>query len=1158
MSSAPTDRNLLAGILALQMDFIDREQLVAAMNAWVLDKQQPLEQFLVKQGAIDQETHGLISALVTRHLKQHGEDAGKSLASLPNWQEVQSSLLQVSDVDIHATLTRDNALTTGARPAKEHRHPIREQLSQQLRYTIKRLHAKGGLGQVLIAEDQELHREVALKEIQERHADDAECRARFVQEAEVTGGLEHPGIVPVYGLGNHANGRPYYAMKLIRGDSLKAAIGQHYANATNADPGKQAVEFRSLISRFITVCQTIEYAHSRGVVHRDIKPENIMLGKYGETLVVDWGLAKTIGRAERHIVDKPDAETSLRVSTGSGSTPTLQGTAVGTPAFMSPEQAGGKVDQLSPASDVYSLGATLYNILCGKPAFEGKDPTAVMARVQRGDVPPPRSHNPQLSRGLEAICLKAMQLDPDQRYASALDLANDLEQWLADEPVAALPEHFGQKTARVLRRNRGLVGTGAAGLLLTTIVAVVAAISINHALVDATTQRAKAEDLAASNKKLADDNERGRQQAVALAREKEKLAADEGTARLNAQKLAEHNFLLAEENEIIAETERQEAQKATKLAEFVVGLFQASDPVGQGVDFFIPKANSEKLTAGEILQRGTDRVKSDPRLKEFPLAKAAILDTIGDVNRQLGRFKDAFPLLEEALEIRKAELPAEHPDIALSLNNLGLYYHERGDFTKADKFYREALAIRRKLPGDEGRKAEATTLHNLAWMLGNEGESRQAEELFQEVLKIRQKLYKTLHRDVVFTKLGIVFLQIDQGKYAQAIPGIIAAQMEFKQLEGTQHLSSAATSFAMGVACRETLGLAASEKFLRQALAETIAGLNEDSIYVGVVGYELGNTLEDMNKIPEAEEQYARCLKIAREQVQMQHPRIRLLVSSYADLMAKTGRAEEGVALWQDFVDAQRARFGEQHKYTAIAEILQATYLRHRKQFDRAIATLERVAQMPGLPLEPKAVCLNQLGICFHDGRMDYDQAEASYRASLALWKEIVASEPHRADDLYTIQGNLAETLIAKKQFADAEALLQEARAGGKSIGGKAGKECQDFALKMLSLLYRETRKPELALNVIEERRGLLTHNASATYVMAKELAECWQIALLAGDDEALSSKLRSQTLAMLKLAQQRGYRNVEAVRKQVNFAMLAEDPEFQAIVAVMEKKVGP
>src|SRR5262249_45921388 len=167
------------------------------------------------------------------------------------------------------------------------------------RYRILRPHAKGGLGAVFVALDTELHREVALKQILEQHADDPASRQRFLLEAEVTGGLEHPGIVPVYGLGTQCDGRPYYAMRFIRGDSLQESIERFHADASlQKDTGRRSLELRTLLRRFTDVCNAMEYAHSRGVIHRDIKPSNVVMGRHGETLLVDWGLAKVVGKSD--------------------------------------------------------------------------------------------------------------------------------------------------------------------------------------------------------------------------------------------------------------------------------------------------------------------------------------------------------------------------------------------------------------------------------------------------------------------------------------------------------------------------------------------------------------------------------------------------------------------------------------------------------------------------------------------------------------------------------------------------------------------------------------------------------------------------------------------------------------------------------------------
>ena len=214
-------------------------------------------------------------------------------------------------------------------------------------------------------------------------------------EAEITGRLEHPGIVPVYGLGTYDDGRPFYAMRFIRGDNLKAAIEQfHKDREPGRDPGERTLALRKLLRRFLDVCNAIAYAHSRGVLHRDLKPGNIMLGKYGETLVVDWGLAKTVGRPER--AGDGDAGANARgPPSGSDVQPTEIGSRLGTPAYMSPEQAAGRLDELGPASDVYSLGATLYCLLTGKAAVRRtRDLVELLRKVERGEFPPPRQVKP--------------------------------------------------------------------------------------------------------------------------------------------------------------------------------------------------------------------------------------------------------------------------------------------------------------------------------------------------------------------------------------------------------------------------------------------------------------------------------------------------------------------------------------------------------------------------------------------------------------------------------------------------------------------------------------------------------------------------------------------------------------------------------------------
>ena len=478
---AAADRDLLFGLLALQNGLIDQAALVAAFQAWTRDKSRPLADHHAALGHLDAEGRAAVEAMVALHLKKHGGDAERSLAAVGGVGSLRDDLQHIADPELHATLDRivadgpatardpEATMTVGVAPAA----------AAGSRFSILRPHARGGLGQVSVARDAELNREVALKELRPERADDPSSRARFLLEAEVTGRLEHPGVVPVYGLGCDARGRPFYAMRLVKGETLKEAIEHFHARQAAAGGGVRPwnLALRQLLSRFVAVCNVVAYAHSRGVIHRDLKPANILLGPYAETLVVDWGLAKVVGRGES-ARSVGAAEATLQPASGSGSSETLPGTALGTPAYMSPEQAEGRLERTGPASDVYSLGATLYCLLTGRPPLEETDVAAVLRKIQRGEIVPPRRVDGRVPAGLEAICRKAMAVDPGDRYPTPRALADEIEHWLADEPVSVYREPVSTRLTRWGRRHRTLA-TGLGVLLITA----VAGLSIATALI---------------------------------------------------------------------------------------------------------------------------------------------------------------------------------------------------------------------------------------------------------------------------------------------------------------------------------------------------------------------------------------------------------------------------------------------------------------------------------------------------------------------------------------------------------------------------------------------------------------------------------------------------------------------------------------------------
>ncbi|QEG24906.1 protein kinase domain-containing protein [Mariniblastus fucicola] len=472
LSASAADRNLLFGIVALQMNFIDRDSLIVAMNSWALKKTEPIEEILVEQGAMDAAAKVLLSALVDKHLEHHGHSAEESLGALSSGSDdLRASLLEIKDAELGQSVIHLGSNIQDSQ-SDERTAALGARSTKSGRFRILRPHKNGGLGAVSVALDEELNREVALKEVLPKYSDYQMAHDRLRVEAEITGGLEHPGIVPVYGLGSHPNGSPFYCMRFIQGDSLKGAIRRYHESKDTMTTSDRNLELRSLLRRFIDVCDAVSYAHSRRVLHRDLKPGNIMLGKYGETLVVDWGLAKATGKRE-----EASDRTEMPIVPRSGSTaaPTIAGSAIGTPEYMSPEQAEGRVDQLGPTTDVYSLGATMFCLLTGRPPIVADGITEKLDKVKHGDFPKPTDLDKSIPRPLEAICLKAMRTYPSRRYSTASDLSDDVERWLADETVSAFPEPLLQRATRAIRKNR----TAATAVAAATVMALLGLLGMN-------------------------------------------------------------------------------------------------------------------------------------------------------------------------------------------------------------------------------------------------------------------------------------------------------------------------------------------------------------------------------------------------------------------------------------------------------------------------------------------------------------------------------------------------------------------------------------------------------------------------------------------------------------------------------------------------------
>ncbi|MDP1604001.1 MAG: serine/threonine-protein kinase, partial [Legionella sp.] len=383
------EQNLLFAAFAVQIALVPTPMALEATAAWAADPATTLPDRLVAIGALTEAGRTTVAQLVAAAEAEFDGDTRAALSAA------------VNDPDAFGRYYRRIALS-GQLPDEPSTQaipdgPVWERTPASLldetpgRYKGESEYARGGMGRVLLVHDAHLGRDIAMKELLPNVSQSGETLSanaaspvrlsamlinRFLQEARITGQLEHPSIVPVYELGHRRSGQLYYTMKLVRGDTLSHAI----KNAGNH------LNRLALLPHVADLCQAIAYAHSRGVLHRDIKPSNVMVGEFGETVVLDWGLAKGRGDRDAHKVGFAGAIRALNTGGEAALAATEYGQIVGTPAYMPPEQARGQLDRVDERSDIYSLGAVLYQILTGQAPHTGATKMDILKHVLDGKI----------------------------------------------------------------------------------------------------------------------------------------------------------------------------------------------------------------------------------------------------------------------------------------------------------------------------------------------------------------------------------------------------------------------------------------------------------------------------------------------------------------------------------------------------------------------------------------------------------------------------------------------------------------------------------------------------------------------------------------------------------------------------------------------------
>jgi serine/threonine protein kinase/tetratricopeptide (TPR) repeat protein len=875
-----------------------------------------------------------------------------------------------------------------------------------LRYKAVQFHAQGALGEVLVAQDEEMNRSVALKRIKEQYADDAASRRRFMREAEVTGRLEHPGVVPVYGMGQDADGRPCYAMRFIQGESLKEAIARfHAAEKPARDPGERSLALRQLLTSFVTVCKTMAYAHSRGVLHRDLKPANIMLGKYGETLVVDWGLARHFERDE---AARSLGEETLQPRPAGSDGETQQGQIVGTPAYCSPEQASGQWDIVGPTSDIFSLGVVLYNLLTNGVPYRGPGGIELIAQARRGDVIPPRQRNHEVPRPLEAICLKAMAKQPQQRYGTALELAADVEHWLADEPVKACREPAPVRVGRWLRKHRSLVAGMAAA-------AAVALVSLMVVLVV----------VAGKNRELQLANQREAARAEA-----EPLAKEQAQRRL--EQIAKGTDILGS---IFADLDPHAEEKEGKPLREILGkrVERVADQLaGESIADALTVAKLQKILGESLVGLGR-YAAGGVLLKKSAATRAAELgddhpDALGCRNclavayQADGKLELAMPLFESTLKACEAKLGEDHPTTVTSRSNLATAYHDAGKLELAIPLFQRTPTIQEAKLGDDDPGTLASR-HNLAATYLAAGQLELAIPLFQRTVQARGAKLGDDHSDTLNSCNSLAVAFGKAGKLDLAIP-LLERTLKGRQTKlGDDHPDTLMTRNNLAMAYKEAGQLDLAIPLFQRTLQAREVKLGDDHPSCLLSRNNLAMAHMEAGQLDLAIRQFEKLVPLAQKKLGVAHPLTMQWSNNWLAALGADRQFARAIRAGKDLLVIQRKAFGSD---------------------DARLAST-----------------LAQLGSNMLAAQQQLE-AEPMLRESLA----IRAKKEPEAWTTFNTQSVLGAALLGQKKYADAEPLLMRGYEGMKQRQAKVPPHRKVWlteALQRLVQLYDAVGKKDEA-----------------------------------------------------------------------------------------------
>jgi serine/threonine protein kinase/Tfp pilus assembly protein PilF len=908
-------------------------------------------------------------------------------------------------IELPPTLHAGSSSGSNVSPAVLRRLQARGPLSS--RYRLEGELARGGMGAILEVFDEDLRRKLAMKVVLD--ADGAALSdtdrppspvsaaklARFLEEAQVTGQLDHPGIVPVHELGVDPHGQAYFTMRLVRGRDL----GEIFRLVERDAEGWNLTR---AINVLLKVCEAMAFAHSKGVVHRDLKPANIMVGQFGEVYVMDWGLARVRGASDRHDVRVRREPTStaakiVRVATdrrdassehGSDALRTMDGDVLGTPSYMPPEQARGQLESIDERSDLYAVGAMLYRLLAGRAPYTdpGEEAAAltVLTRILEGPPKPVEACSPEASPELTAICEKAMARERGERYADVLALAEDLRAWLEGRVVEAFETGAWAQARKWVLRNRALSAAAAAALVA--------------------------------------------------------LVAGAGVSLWFGARAAS-NAVLAEERRVAAERSATSAARQARIAD-EVNAFLNDDLLAS----IAPEHEGAEVTVRQVLDKAASNLRG--RFDDEPQVESALRMTIGASYAKIGDYASALEHVDRALELRTADPETSDKQRFETMFTTAWVWRGLGRTEEAIDLYSDAL---------EGLSASTTpdysallTAENdLALALVEAGRLVEAREHFEKAVELGRTQLGDDALQTLVSESNLARHDADQGRLEAAIARFEAVLPRQRAAIGERHPNTLDTLGNLSTALTSAGRFDEAERLGREALQASREVYGPDHPSTGQAAGNLGVTLYSLGRLVQAEEQLLEAERIHARIYPEEHRDLLRARSNLACVRLDLGRLDESRELAERVLAAQRRVLGESHPHTLTTLNCVASSYKALGRLDDA----ERVFR-EALPLyrethgpeHPQTiVVLENLGGVLFTKQL-YEASEILTREALELRRRTLGPDhPGVAKSTF----NLGMVVRAKGDLAAARELFEQALA----CGGERPLEQNPVAYAALQML---------------------------------------------------------------------------------------------------------